>query len=68
MKELFIFLFFTVNILFAQDDFEGVLKFKLDFKDKTGKMSDDEIKYIMGTEQTYYLKGKKYRSSLNGAF
>ncbi|WP_299623490.1 hypothetical protein [uncultured Tenacibaculum sp.] len=68
MKKLFIFLFLTVNILFAQDDFEGILKFKIDFKDKTGKMPDDEIKYIMGTKQTYYLKGKKYRSSLNGAF
>ncbi|WP_299673361.1 hypothetical protein [uncultured Tenacibaculum sp.] len=68
MKKLFIFLFFVANIVTAQNDFEGVLKFKLDFKDKTGEMSEDEVKYFMGTEQTYFLKGKKYRSSFNGAF
>ncbi len=68
MKKLFIFLFFTINLLSAQDDFEGVLKFKIDFKDKTGEMSDEELKYLMGTEQTYFLKAKKYHSYTNGAF
>lgn len=66
MKKLFIFLFFTANILFAQDDFEGVLKFKIDFKDKTGRMSDEENKQFMGTELMYYVKKNKYKTTLNG--
>lgn len=67
MKKLFLLFVFTINLLFAQDGFEGILKFKIDFKDKTGEMSDDEMRYIMGTEQTYFLKGEKYHSITNGA-
>ena len=50
----------------SQENFEGVLKFKINFHDKTGEMSDEETEQFMGNEQTYYLKGKKYKSVLNG--
>lgn len=52
--------------LLAQDNFEGIIKFKLEYKDKTGEMSDDQLKQYIGSEQTYYLKNEKYKSELNG--
>ena len=52
--------------LFSQENFEGILKFKIKIQDKTGKMSDEQSKMYMGTKQIYYLKGKKYKSELDG--
>ena len=67
MKKITIlFLLFVSFTTFSQEYFEGVLKFKVKFHDKTGQMSDQEQEEIMGTEQTYYLKEKKYKSELNG--
>ncbi len=59
----FLLLQFTLQ---AQDNFEGIIKFKVEFKDKTGEMSDENMKQFMGNEQTYYLKKEKYKSELNG--
>ena len=51
---------------YSQENFEGILKFKIKIQDKTGEMSDQESEEFMGNEQIYYLKGKKYKSELNG--
>ena len=52
--------------LYSQENFEGILKFKIKIEDKTGQMSDEQSKQFMGNEQIYYLKGKKYKSEFNG--
>ena len=51
---------------FSQENFEGILKFKIEFIDKTGQMTNEQSKQFMGDKQVYYLKGKKYKSELNG--
>ncbi|MFK8059572.1 MAG: hypothetical protein AB8B78_05715 [Polaribacter sp.] len=67
--------FITISILFffslqfsmyAQENFEGILKFKIKIQDKTGQMTDEQSDMFMGNSQTYYLKDKKYKSELNG--
>ena len=60
---LILFLQFSVQ---SQENFEGILKFKIKIQDKTGQMTDEQSDMFMGNSQTYYLKGKKYRSELNG--
>ncbi|MFY0628951.1 MAG: DUF4412 domain-containing protein [Flavobacteriaceae bacterium] len=51
----------------AQKNFEGVIKFKVDFKDKTGEMTKEQIEEYIGNEQTYYLKKGRYKSEMNGS-
>ena len=69
MKRIYIItvllLVFNVS-LYSQNNFEGILTFKIQMQDKTGQMSDDESNLYIGTEQKYYLKGKKYKSEMNG--
>ncbi len=60
-----LFVWFTITIS-GQTNFEGIIKYDLAFHDKTGKMDDDQAKQFMGSEQTYYIKGNKYKSSMNG--
>ena len=62
---LFISLFISISS-FSQEYFEGIVKFKTQFKDRTGQMTDEQAKQFLGTEQTYYLKGDNYKSSFNG--
>lgn len=62
---LITFLFFQLSST-AQENFEGIVKFKFEYHDKTEKMSDDQTKQFMGTEQLYYLKKGKYKSVMNG--
>lgn len=62
---LLIFLFIS-TISFSQEYFEGILKFKTVFKDKTDEMTDDQAKEFLGTEMTYHLKGDHYTSTMNG--
>ncbi len=50
----------------SKKDFEGIIKFKIEYRDKTGKTSNEQVKQIMGNEQVYYLKKDKYKSELNG--
>jgi hypothetical protein len=50
----------------SQKNFEGVITYDLDFRDKSGQMSDDEAKQYIGNTQTYSIKGKKYKTELNG--
>ncbi|PWG04091.1 hypothetical protein [Polaribacter aquimarinus] len=50
----------------SQEYFEGILTFKMKFQDKTGKLTDKQSEQYMGNQQTYYLKGKNYKSELNG--
>lgn len=63
---LLVLIFLFQTSLSAQEYFEGILKFKVKAQDKTGQMSDEETALYMGTEQTYSIKGKKYKSVLNG--
>ncbi|MEX0313649.1 MAG: DUF4412 domain-containing protein [Allomuricauda sp.] len=56
---------FTITVS-AQTNFEGVIKYNLEFQDKTGEMSSDETLEFMGDQQTYYIKGNKYKSAMNG--
>lgn len=51
---------------YSQENFEGILKFKIQYLDKTGEISEEESEEFMGNEQTFYLKGKKYKSEFNG--
>lgn len=66
IKYLYITVLFFVNTITAQSNFEGIIKYKLSFQDKTGEMTDEESKQFMGSEQTYYIKGNKYKSVMNG--
>ncbi|MDT7830783.1 hypothetical protein RQM59_00235 [Flavobacteriaceae bacterium S356] len=64
---LFFFTFFFVQAnLIAQKNFEGIIKFKVELKDKTGEVSDQQMKEFIGDEQIYYLKKDKYKSVMNG--
>jgi hypothetical protein len=58
-------IFFVLN-LFTQNDFEGVIHYNLSFEDKTGEMTTEQSLKFMGTKQTYYIKGNKYKSVMNG--
>ena len=67
MKKIILLILLSVSLsTFSQEYFEGILKFKSEFKDKTGQMTDEEAKQFLGTEITYYLKGDHYNSSMNG--
>ncbi len=59
------FIFFISNA-FCQKDFEGIIHYDLSFKDKTGEMTAEQSLQFMGTKQTYYIKGNKYKSEMNG--
>lgn len=61
-----IFILFLQHIISGQENFEGILKFKIKIQDKTGQMTDEQSDMFLGDTQTYYLKGKKYRSEMNG--
>lgn len=50
----------------SQENFEGILKFKIQIQNRTGQMTDEQSNQFMGDEQLYYLKGNKYKSELNG--
>jgi hypothetical protein len=67
MKKIILLILLSVSLsTFSQEYFEGILKFKSEFRDKTGQMTDEEAKQFLGTEITYYLKGDHYNSSMNG--
>ena len=57
---------FVSLTIHGQKDFEGIIKFKLDFRDKTGQMSKEQVKQLLGDEQVYYLKKGKYKAQMNG--
>ncbi|CAL2101268.1 conserved protein of unknown function [Tenacibaculum sp. 190130A14a] len=59
-------LFIIVKTSFSQENFEGILKFKISITDNNGEMSEEESKQYIGNIQTFYLKGKKYKSEMNG--
>lgn len=65
-KTIFFFLLFISIFSFSQEDFEGTIKFKFEFRDKTGKMSQEQIEQFLGKKQLYYLKKEKYKSIMNG--
>ena len=60
---LLLFLQFSIS---AQEAFEGILTFDIELKDKSGQMSDEDLKQYMGTSQKYYIKGSMYKSEFNG--
>ena len=70
MKKIkFAFILFILSFQFslnAQENFEGILKFNIKIQDKTGQMTDEETDLYVGNVHTYYLKGEKYKSEMNG--
>ncbi len=46
--------------------FEGKIIYDFKFEDKTGHMSAPMIKAFVGDEQTYVIKGNKYKTVMNG--
>ncbi|CAL2055715.1 DUF4412 domain-containing protein [Tenacibaculum sp. 190524A05c] len=66
IKFLSFILLLVVNSIVAQKSFEGVITYKLSYQDKTGEMSDEEAKEFMGSKQTYYIKGNKFKTEMNG--
>ena len=66
VKLSLVFLLFNSLLIEAQSTFEGVIKYDMVFKDKTGEMSDEEAVEFMGDKQTYYILGNKYKSKNNG--
>ncbi len=66
IKLLKIFFFLFTIAVSSQTNFEGVIRYNLRFQDKTGDMSDEEAVQFMGNKQTYYIKGNKYKSAMNG--
>ena len=67
MKKFIILWIFCLQLsTHSQENFEGILKFKIKIQDKTGQMIDEETDIYVGNLQTYYLKGKKYKSEMNG--
>ena len=54
--------------VFSQENFEGVIEFSVNFKDKKGVFTDEEAKTQIGTRQTYYAKGAKFHYVSNGSF
>ena len=48
------------------DPFEGKIFYDLKFIDKTGSMTEENVKIYMGTKQVYTIKGNKYKSEMNG--
>lgn len=50
---------------YAQN-FEGIITYRYKYKDKTGFLKPKEVKKLIGTQQTMYVKNGKYKSRLNG--
>lgn len=46
--------------------FEGEIQYALKFHDNTGTMSDQQAVQLLGTEQAYSIKSRRYRSEMNG--
>lgn len=46
--------------------FEGKIVYDLIYEDRTGAMTKEESKMFMGNEQTYTMKGNKYKSEMDG--
>ncbi len=65
-------IFYTISLLLfqftsqAQENFEGIIKFKSEFVDKTGEVPKEQIKKLMGDENVFFLKEEKYKSEMNG--
>lgn len=58
---------FCLSVI-SQENFEGVIEFSVNFKDKKGVFTDEEAKTQIGTRHTYYAKGAKFHYTSNGSF
>jgi hypothetical protein len=67
MRTLFL-LFLLSPILSLGQSFEGTIVFANSFESKSPALKAEQLSAMMGTVQTYYIKGGKYRSDFNGAF
>jgi hypothetical protein len=46
--------------------FEGKVTYDIKIEDKTGEMTNEETKMLMGDKQIFIMKGDKYKSEMNG--
>lgn len=67
MKALFFLLLLSPIMNFAQS-FEGIITYSNSYKSKLPKLKDERFNSVMGTLQTYYIKGGNYKSVFNGLF
>ncbi len=47
-------------------EFEGKIIYELIYKDRTGRMTVEQVKAVIGNQQIYTVKGKKYKNEKNG--
>lgn len=50
----------------SQPQFEGKIVYSLNFEDKTGALTKEQAKMIMGNQKIYTIKGSKYKNELGG--
>lgn len=67
MKQiLFTLAFAFVCLQLAAQNFEGKIVYQNTYKSKSPELSDQQLNLMMGTQQSWYLKGGDYKSETNG--
>ncbi|MHA6248237.1 hypothetical protein ACXYMU_09900 [Pontibacter sp. CAU 1760] len=67
MKHLLLTLAFAfTSLTLAAQNFEGKIVYQNTYKSKSPELSDKQLNLMMGTEQSWYLKGGDYKSETNG--
>ncbi|MCJ8166054.1 DUF4412 domain-containing protein [Pontibacter sp. E15-1] len=67
MKHLLLTLAFAfTSLTLAAQSFEGKIVYQNTYKSKSPELSDEQLNLMMGTEQSWYLKGGDYKSETNG--
>lgn len=67
MKKSFItFCFLLICCALSAQSFEGTIVYRNIFKSKVPSVTDQQFTDMLGSVQTYHIKGGDYRSDLNG--
>lgn len=67
MRTLFLFFFCGASLLTRAQYFEGKVIYRNILTSKVTGLSDSALGAMIGTEETYYIKGGFYKSITNGA-
>jgi hypothetical protein len=69
MKRILFIFAFGLNSLYASAQyFEGKVVYQNNFQSKIPSISNQQLGAMMGSKQTWYIKGGDYKSEYNGTF
>ena len=66
MKNGFIALLMLLSMVGFCQNFEGEIVYTNAYKSKSVMASDEQITSMMGSKQTYFMKGAEYKTVMNG--